>query len=136
MRIQSLQILVEKLIEGGFIIETQALQSSRMSHEQIIEIGDTGPLAAGNVTEEGSATFYLELVRQAKFSWLLFDASLIQIWYKQRAGVVTGHRYCYIPAPFRIDLRQEQNVLHLPDLMEGRVSHEPLDQPRRTILRF
>jgi hypothetical protein len=116
MKIASVQILAETLIERGFVLESRAIKSYRSGRDQVVEIGDTTPLSSQQPVRENSVNFYLEIVRQDKFSWLLFDASLVQILYRRRGNDVVAHRYCYIPAPFQLDLRQEQSVFQLPDL--------------------
>jgi hypothetical protein len=114
MKIQSLQILAENLIRSGFVFESRGVQSSVSGAYQIVEVGDTGPLSVSAISiAENSVNFYLEIVRQGKFSWLLFDASLVQIWYRRRGNAVVAHRYCYIPAPFDLDLRQEESESQL-----------------------
>src|SRR5882724_11321454 len=102
MKIQSLQILVEKLVEKGLLFETREIRASRSGREQIIEVGETGPLSIVKSIPENSTSYYLELIKESKFSWMLFDASLVQIWYRIRRGQVVGHRFCYIPAPFDV----------------------------------
>lgn len=136
MKVQGLQILVEKLVEKGVLFETREIHSSRSGRELIVEVGETGPLAQTRKVTENSANYYLELIRQSKFSWMLFDASLVQIWYRVRKDRVVGHRFCYIPAPFEIDLRQSSGAADLVDIIEGGSSSNPLEQARRTILRF
>lgn len=135
MKIPSLQILAENLVERGLVFETRGIRSSRVGREEIIEIGDTGPLS-GDPIPENSVNFYLEVIKQSKFSWMLFDASLIQIWYRRRADSVVAHRFCYLPAPFDVDLRAENGVSNLGEIIEGGSAIDPLNQMRKTILRF
>lgn len=85
---------------------------------------------------ENSANYYLELIRQSKFSWMLFDGSLVQIWYRVRKDQVVGHRFCYVPAPFDVDLRESSGAADLVEIIEGASSANPMEQSRRTILRF
>jgi hypothetical protein len=136
MKVQSLQILVEKLVEKGLLFETREISASRSGREQVIEVGETGPLSQTQKITENSTNFYLELIKQSRFSWMLFDASLVQIWYRLRRGEVVGHRFCYIPAPFDVDLRVGSGAADLAEIIEGGSSANPLEQPRRTILRF
>jgi hypothetical protein len=136
MRIQRLQVLAESLIESGFVIESRAVRVSRSGREEIIEIGNTGPLSGANIVRESSVNFYLETIRQDRLSWLLFDASIIQIWYRRRGDRVAAHRYCYIPAPFDLDLRREASDFQVTELIEGSSVNDPFNQTRRTVLRF
>jgi hypothetical protein len=136
MKVQSLQILVEKLVERGLLVETREIHSSRNGREQIIEVGETGPLSLTKKITENSTNHYLELVKQSRFSWMLFDASLVQIWYRLHRGQVVGHRFCYIPAPFAIDLRESTGSADLTEIIEGGSAASPLEQSRRAVLRF
>lgn len=136
MKIQSLQMLVEKLVEKGLLFETREIHSSRRGRELTIEVGETGPLSLLNSVPENSTRHYLEIIKEGKFSWMLFDASLVQIWYRIRGGEVVSHRFCYIPAPFEVDLRSGSGASDLDEIIEGGSSADPLDQSRRTILRF
>jgi hypothetical protein len=135
MKIQSLQILAEKLIERGFLVSTQGLSTQQSAEGRVVEIGDTSPLPSDAPTEN-SANFYLALVRQSKFSWMLFDGSLVQIKYTLKVNEIVAHRYCYIPAPFAFDLREEQSQEALTDVIEGISIRDPLGQARRSTLRF
>src|SRR5260370_39802532 len=103
MKIQGLRILAEELVERGFLLETRAPVTRRNGKEIEVEIGNTMPLDGDVFYLENSVAHYLESVRQDRFSWLLFDGSIVQISYRLRGSVVTSHRYCYIPAPFAID---------------------------------
>ncbi|MGO8908852.1 MAG: DUF2290 domain-containing protein [Bradyrhizobium sp.] len=136
MKIQSLQILVEKLVEKGLLFETREIRASKSGREQIIEVGETGPLSIVKTIPENSVIYYLELIKESKFSWMLFDASLVQIWYRIRRGEIVGHRFCYIPAPFEVDLREGNGASDLAEIIEGGSAASPLEQSRRTILRF
>jgi hypothetical protein len=136
MRIRSLQILVEKLVEKGVLFETREIRSSISGREQIIEVGETGPLSIVRSVPENSTSYYLELIKESKFSWMLFDASLVQIWYRIRREQIVGHRFCYIPAPFDVDLREGTGASDLAEIIEGGSAANPFEQSRRTILRF
>lgn len=135
MKIPSLQILVESLVEKGFILETKPLSSSRAGHNTIVEVGNTGPLDGDIAHAENSISHYLESLRQGRLSWLLFDGAIVQLKYAIRGDVIRHHRYCYIPAPFSADLRSNlgQDIL---ELIEGASASDPLGTPRKTPLRF
>jgi hypothetical protein len=100
MNVQSLQMFAENLIEKGFVFETRAAKVCKNGREKIVEVGDTSAVSTDDPILEDSVNHYLELIRQNKFSWLLFDASLVQIWYRCRADQVTAHRYCYTQSAF------------------------------------
>lgn len=134
MKIPGLQILAEVLVERGFLLETRAPSSRRSGRGIAIEVGNTLPLDGDVVYAENSTAHYLESVRQDRVSWLLFDGSIVQMAYCLRVNAVTFHRYCYIPAPFEIDLRSAG--AELGELIEGAASSELLSTPRRSSLRF
>ena len=75
MKIQTLQSLVEELIKGGFVFETSPYRTYRSGREEVIEIGNTTQLSAINPVPENSAYYYLEVIRQAKFSSALLGAT-------------------------------------------------------------
>lgn len=135
MRIRGLQILVEGLVEKGFLIETRPLSSWREGRDTVIEAGNTGPLDGDAQHAENSVAHYLESLRQDRLSWLLFDGAIVQLKYGIRGDAIRFHRYCYIPAPFSADLRSNlgQDIL---DLIEGASGSDPLGIPRKTPLRF
>lgn len=135
MKIQSLQIFTENLISEGFVLETRAVREQKLGKAQRIEIGDTGPFNPGTDVVEGSVNYYLEVLKQDRFSWLLFDASFLQVSYHRQGDKVIFHRYCYVPAPFEVDLRQE-SIGELADLIEGKCTANPLNESRRAMLRF
>ena len=134
MKIPGLQILSEVLVERGFLLETRAPVSRRSGREVAIEVGNTLPLDGNIFHAENSTAHYLESVRQDRISWLLFDGSIVQLAYRLRGSSVTFHRYCYIPAPFEIDLRSAG--AELGELIEGAASSDLLSTPRRSCLRF
>jgi hypothetical protein len=136
MNVRSLQILVESLVERGLLFETREIRSAQSGRDLTIEVGETGPLSILKSIPENSTRYYLEVIKESKFSWMLFDASLVQIWYRVRRGEVVAHRFCYIPAPFDVDLRSGRGVSELPEIIEGGSMANPLEQARRTIIRF
>lgn len=135
MKIQGLQILVEGLIERGFLLETRPPVARRDGRDTIIEVGNTGPLDGDILHVESSTAHYLESLRQDRLSWLLFDGSIVQVLYSIRGEALRSHRYCYIPAPFVADLRSNsgQDIL---ELIEGASAVDPLATPRKSSLRF
>lgn len=134
MKIQSLQQFAEELIKGGFLLETRPIKSGRRGRLLLVEVGDTSKIECDPPVNENSVSYYLETIRQAKFSWLLFDGSLIQISYLLRGNDVEGHRFCYVPAPFLLDLRNDPEGLD--EIIESGSVSNPLDQVRRALLRF
>jgi hypothetical protein len=135
MKMQGLRILAEELVERGFLLETRAPVTRRIGREIEISVGNTLPLEGDIICEENSTTHYLECVRQDRLSWLLFDGSIVQVSYRLRGEVVTFHRYCYIPAPFNIDLRTNLGP-DLSEWIEGVSSADPFNTARRSSLRF
>ncbi|ORE90943.1 DUF2290 domain-containing protein [Aurantimonas sp. 22II-16-19i] len=135
MKIQKLQILVEDLVEAGFIIANRPHTSRRSGRITAVEIGNTAPLGGEKLVIESSSSHYLETLRQDRLSWLLFDASIVQIAYSMQGETLKSHRYCYLPAPFSADLRQgsDQDLL---EWIEGACASDPLDSPRKSSLRF
>lgn len=135
MKLQSLQILVENLVEAGFLIETRPPSLRKSGRETIIEIGDTSLVDGDFEFEENSVLHYLESIKQDRISWLLFDGSIIQIRYSIKKSAIAGYRYCYIPSPYNVDLRSNQtdNILELIDSVSV---EDPLSKGRRTMLRF
>ena len=135
MKIAALQMLSEDLVERGFLIETRAPSTSKAGHNTVIEVGNTASLDGGELFIESSAAHYLETLRQDRLSWLLFDASIVQMLYHMRGNRITFHRYAYFPAPFDIDLRAGTEA-GLMELIEGASSNAPEHAPRRSSLRF
>ena len=135
MKIQGLQILTEKLVEKGFLLETRPPTQRRAGRETEIEIGNTSPLEGDTIVLESSPAHYVECIKQNRFSWLLFDGSLLQILYRLRSQNVTFHRYCYIPAPFDIDLRAFSGGEYL-DIIEAAGGGNVFEAARRTSFRF
>jgi hypothetical protein len=135
MKVQSLQILAERLIERGFLVSTQALSTQQSAEGRVIEVGDTSALPIDSPMEN-SANFYLALIRHSRFSWMLFDGSLVQIKYTLKVNDIVAHRYCYIPAPFTFDLREERSQESLTDIIEAISARDPMGQARRSTLRF
>jgi hypothetical protein len=135
MKITGLQILAEELVESGFLLETRAPFARRAGRELAIEVGNTQPLDAAEAYLENSITHYLESMRQDRLSWLLFDGSIVQVSYRLSRDVITYHRYCYIPAPFEIDLRSSSGA-DLVEWIESASSSDPLNIPRRSSMRF
>ncbi len=135
MKIAALQILSEDLVERGFLIETRGPSRRKVGRTTVIEVGNTSALDGGELFTESSAAHYLETVRQDRLSWLLFDASIVQMLYHMRGDRIIFHRYAYFPAPFDIDLRAGTEA-GLMDLIEGASSNAPEHAPRRSSLRF
>ena len=135
MKMQGLQALAEDLVESGFLLETRAPVKRRSGRDISIEVGDTSAPDGDFGYVESSTNHYLETLRQDRFSWLLFDGSFVQVAYRMRAKAITFHRYCYIPAPFDIDLRSRFGT-ELWESIEGAASADPLNTPHRTSLRF
>jgi hypothetical protein len=135
MKIQGLQILAEDLVERGFVFETRAPVMRRLGRDTEIVVGNTLPLVGETIPAESSASHYLACVQQDRLSWLLFDGSLVQISYRLRGDAMRAHRYCFIPAPFDLDLRADTGG-QVGDWIEGMNVADPLNLPRRSILRF
>jgi hypothetical protein len=136
MKIQGLRALVERLIESGFVFETRPTRTSKLGRQGLmVEVGDTSPLPGHLGLIESSAREYLEILEYNKISMMLFDASIIQISYIIKRNDVVKHRYCYIPAPCLIDLR-EIDPGSLVGVVDGAVVSNVLNHPRRAVLRF
>jgi hypothetical protein len=133
MKIQGLLILAEELVERGFVLETRAPVKRRGGREVEIEVGNTqAPEGDGDYVEQ-STNYYLECIRQDRLSWLLFDGSIVQVLYRLRGRDLAFHRYCYIPAPFDVDLRASPDF---GELIESASSSNPLNTAHRSMLRF
>ena len=103
--------------------------------DTIIEIGNMQPLDGNNLYAESSIRQYLEILYQDRVSWILFDGSIVQINYKIRGQSIIAHRYCYIPAPFDLDLRSA-NYLDATSVIEASALSDPLGVTHRSALRF
>jgi hypothetical protein len=125
MEIRNLQELTENLIERGFVFETRGIVQRHRHREHTVSVGNTDPITSEILVIEGSVEYYLELIKQDRISWVLFDASLIQIRYATRSKSIVSHRYCFVPAPFDIDLR-EVGEYSPNDLIEAGSTRDPL----------
>ena len=134
MRTANLPNLVARLIDSAFVFESRGVDAVRRGYETWVEIGSTGPLDGSQLLLENSAAHYLETIRQGRISLLLFDASLVQVSYRFRGDALTFHRYCYIPAPVRLDLRA--GAYDGGDWLEEITEAKCFTESRRSALRF
>ncbi len=136
MNAQQLKILAEQLIRQQIAIASGPIRSKNMAGRLVeLEVGDTSAISNSSEIVEDSYQFYLELLRQNRFSFVLFDGSIVQLRYRVRGRNLVSHRFCYIAAPFDEDFRELEGA-DLIDFAESIVSSKPMDNPRRGTLRL
>lgn len=57
---------------------------------------------SNSLDQENSTEFFLRDLSRGNYSIILFDGSLVQFRYTVENERITGHRYCYIPSPFKV----------------------------------
>ena len=83
--------------------------------------------------EFGSFGEYVDLLRDRRYTALLYDGSFLQISIDISRGDIVGHRYCYYPCPVQFrddDLRlfsEEESIVNVVEAF--------LDQPNLLLLR-
>lgn len=126
------------LAEVGFVNEFRQVVPTRTTNITTIEVGDTSKISGdetGADIAEGSTIHYLACLRQAKYSCILFDGSLVQLKYSTCEGRITNHRYLYFPCPAKLDLRSTADET-IYDIVDDACLAGALDAPRLGFMRF
>jgi len=114
---------LDLLVNHGLAIVTNPVVRERVGAETRITWGGRhGSSILLTAAEFATVSEYCGYLQHGAYSAILVDGGLLQISYDSVGSRVVGHRLCFYPCPFEVDvdLLQSEPILDVIELYRGR----------------